>query len=175
LLWTGDSHAAQGNGEINLTALETAYREFNITVDVIKDKGKDMAYPRIETPTHWITMGYDNDLNKAWADARAETVKLIGERRNVNAERAAELMPQIAGLPREPGRQHQERRALPDAQGWKGHGHTGARAQRNVALPRHLRGRQDLNKSMDDRLEAMIGVLQQKQTVAARMPTAWRA
>src|SRR5713226_8480607 len=27
LLWTGDSHAAQGNGEINLTALETAYKE----------------------------------------------------------------------------------------------------------------------------------------------------
>ncbi|MFL5081921.1 MAG: acetamidase/formamidase family protein, partial [Microvirga sp.] len=32
LLWTGDSHAGQGNGEVNLTALETAYKEFNITV-----------------------------------------------------------------------------------------------------------------------------------------------
>jgi acetamidase/formamidase len=96
LLWTGDSHAAQGNGEINLTALETAYREMNITVNVIKDKGKEMAYPRIETPTHWITMGYDNDLNKAWADAKAETIKFIAERHNVNAEKAAELMPQIS-------------------------------------------------------------------------------
>src|SRR5262245_16301764 len=30
LLWTGDSHAAQGNGEINLTALETAYKEMSV-------------------------------------------------------------------------------------------------------------------------------------------------
>ncbi|MGH6817088.1 MAG: acetamidase/formamidase family protein, partial [Hyphomicrobiaceae bacterium] len=36
LLWTGDSHAAQGNGEINLTALETAYKEMNVTVEVVK-------------------------------------------------------------------------------------------------------------------------------------------
>ena len=35
LLWSGDSHAAQGNGEVNLTALETAFKEFNITVDVV--------------------------------------------------------------------------------------------------------------------------------------------
>lgn len=96
LLWTGDSHAAQGNGEVNLTALETAYREMNITVDVVKGKGKDMAYPRIETPTHWITMGYDNDLNKAWADAKAETIKFIAEQRKVSAEQAAELMPKIS-------------------------------------------------------------------------------
>ena len=53
LLWTGDSHAAQGNGEVNLTAIETAYKELNITVDVIKDMALDM--PRIETPKSWIT------------------------------------------------------------------------------------------------------------------------
>ncbi len=48
LLWTGDSHAAQGNGEVNLTAVETAYREINLTIDVIK--GKPLDQPRIETP-----------------------------------------------------------------------------------------------------------------------------
>ncbi|HXN15376.1 MAG TPA: acetamidase/formamidase family protein, partial [Usitatibacter sp.] len=37
LLWTGDSHAAQGNGEVNLTAVETAYKEFNVTLQVLKD------------------------------------------------------------------------------------------------------------------------------------------
>ena len=47
LLWTGDSHAGQGNGEVNLTAIETAYKEFNITVEVIK--GKPLDFPRIET------------------------------------------------------------------------------------------------------------------------------
>src|SRR5262249_38477752 len=34
LLWTGDSHAGQGNGEVNLTAIETAYQAFHIKVEV---------------------------------------------------------------------------------------------------------------------------------------------
>src|SRR5207302_10389005 len=55
LLWSGDSHAAQGNGEVNLTAVETAYKEFNITVEVIK--GKPQTFPRIETQKAWIAMG----------------------------------------------------------------------------------------------------------------------
>src|SRR5256714_5861641 len=55
LLWTGDSHAAQGNGEINLTALETAYKEMNVTVEVIKNM--PLEWPRIETKDAWITVG----------------------------------------------------------------------------------------------------------------------
>ena len=85
LLWTGDSHAGQGNGEVNLTALETAYREFNITVEVIK--GKPLDFPRIETTKSWITMGFDQDLNKAWGQTKAQTVKLLAEQRGVSAGR----------------------------------------------------------------------------------------
>ena len=44
LLWTGDSHAAQGNGEVNLTAVETAYRERNLTIEVIKGKAATDLY-----------------------------------------------------------------------------------------------------------------------------------
>jgi acetamidase/formamidase len=47
LLWSGDSHAGQGNGEINLTAIETAYKELNLTIAVIKNQ--KLAWPRIET------------------------------------------------------------------------------------------------------------------------------
>jgi acetamidase/formamidase len=90
LLWTGDSHAGQGNGEVNLTAIETAYREFNITVDVVK--GKPLDFPRIETPKSWITMGFDQDLNKAWDQARAETIKLLSELRSIQGEDAAKAM-----------------------------------------------------------------------------------
>ena len=72
LLWSGDSHAAQGNGEINLTALETAFRDFTISVEVIK--GQRLQWPRIETPTHWLTVGYDADLNKALDILKAETI-----------------------------------------------------------------------------------------------------
>ena len=94
LLWTGDSHAGQGNGEINLTALETAYKEFNITVEVIK--GKPLDFPRIETRKSWIAMGFDQDLNKAWAQARAQTVKLLSEMRGISAEQAEKLMPTVS-------------------------------------------------------------------------------
>ena len=91
LLWSGDSHAAQGNGEVNLTAIETAYRELNVTVEVVK--GKPLDFPRIETPRSWISMGFDQDLNKAWAQTKAQTIKLLAEMRGVSAERAEALMP----------------------------------------------------------------------------------
>ena len=94
LLWTGDSHAGQGNGEVNLTAIETAYKEFNITVEVIK--GKPLDFPRIETAKSWITMGFDQDLNKAWAQAKAQTVKFLSELRGVSAEQAGKLMPTVS-------------------------------------------------------------------------------
>jgi acetamidase/formamidase len=90
LLWTGDSHAGQGNGEINLTAIETAFQEFNITVDVIKQK--PLAWPRIETPTAWISVGYDKDLNKALEILKGETIKLISELRQVSPAQAEKIM-----------------------------------------------------------------------------------
>jgi acetamidase/formamidase len=90
LLWTGDSHAAQGNGEINLTALETAYKEMSVTVEVIKTMKLD--WPRIETKDAWITLGIDRDLNKALDLLKAQTVKLLTEQRNVSAEEANGLM-----------------------------------------------------------------------------------
>ena len=94
LLWTGDSHAGQGNGEVNLTAIETAYREFNITVDVIK--GQPLDFPRIETPRSWITMGFDQDLNKAWAQTKAQTIKFLSEQRMISAEQAEKLMATVS-------------------------------------------------------------------------------
>jgi acetamidase/formamidase len=94
LLWTGDSHAGQGNGEINLTAIETAYRELNLTVEVIK--GQPLDFPRIETPKSWITMGFDQDLNKAWVQTKAQTIKLLTEQRNVSAEQAEKLMASLS-------------------------------------------------------------------------------
>jgi acetamidase/formamidase len=90
LLWSGDSHAGQGNGEINLTAIETAYKELNVTVDVLKNTKLD--WPRIETPTDWITIGYDQDLNKALDLLKAETAKFIMERDKVGQAEAEKRM-----------------------------------------------------------------------------------
>jgi acetamidase/formamidase len=90
LLWTGDSHAAQGNGEVNLTALETAYKEMNVTVEVIKDM--KLEWPRIETPDAWITLGIDRDLNVALDLVKAETTTFLMEQRKVGKEQAEKMM-----------------------------------------------------------------------------------
>ena len=94
LLWTGDSHAAQGNGEVNLTAVETAYKEMALTLTVLKDRKLDM--PRIETPTHWITMGFDRDLNLAWNQALAQTVKFVGEQRGLAPDAAVRVVGNVS-------------------------------------------------------------------------------
>ena len=90
LLWTGDSHAAQGNGEINLTALETAFKEMSVTVDVLK--AMQLDWPRIETKDSWITVGIDRDLNKALDLLKAQTTKLLVEQRHVSQDQANKIM-----------------------------------------------------------------------------------
>jgi acetamidase/formamidase len=90
LLWTGDSHAGQGNGEIDLTAIETAFQEFNITVDLVKNKS--LTWPRVETKADWIAVGYDKDLNKALDILKEETIKLIVDQRHVTPTQAEKIM-----------------------------------------------------------------------------------
>jgi acetamidase/formamidase len=94
LLWTGDSHAAQGNGEVSLTAIETAYKELSVTVEVVKGMKLDM--PRIETAKSWITMGFDADLNKALDVVKEQTAKFLSEQRKISVEQAAGMMHQVS-------------------------------------------------------------------------------
>jgi acetamidase/formamidase len=75
LIWTGDSHCRQGNGEVNLTALECAYKEIEIQPIVRKDLKTD--WPWAETKTDWIFMGYDEDLNQAMKIAVEQTVQWL--------------------------------------------------------------------------------------------------
>jgi len=75
LIWMGDSHCRQGNGEVSLTALECSYKEIRIQPIVRKDMKID--WPRAETRTHWIFMGFDEDLNKAMVAAVRESVNWL--------------------------------------------------------------------------------------------------
>jgi len=75
LIWTGDSHCAQGNGEVNLTAIECSFEEIELQPIVRKDL--KLTWPRIETPTHYIQVGFDEDLNKAFNNALAETIDFL--------------------------------------------------------------------------------------------------
>jgi acetamidase/formamidase len=85
LIWAGDAHCRQGNGEVNLTGLECAFREFVIQPVVRKDM--KLNFPRIETATHWIMTGFDEDLNEAMKIATRETVVFLAEQKMVPMSR----------------------------------------------------------------------------------------
>jgi acetamidase/formamidase len=74
--FTGDSHAAQGDGEISGTAIETAN---TVTLTFILHKGKTLKMPRAETPTHYIAFGLDEDLENAMQQAVDEAVLYIND------------------------------------------------------------------------------------------------
>ena len=93
-IWTGDSHAAQGNGEIDLDALETAFSELNVTITLIKkDVRKEFGvWPIVETPKSWITIGYDLNLNQALENLKTETIRFIQASRQVSKSEAEKIM-----------------------------------------------------------------------------------
>ncbi len=62
LFEVGDGHAGQGNGEVDITALETLMTG---TFKLIVHKDQRLLWPRGETPTHYISMGFDEDLKTA--------------------------------------------------------------------------------------------------------------
>ncbi|MBO0736582.1 MAG: acetamidase/formamidase family protein [Alphaproteobacteria bacterium] len=78
LIYTGDSHAVQGDGEISLTALETAMQE--MLIEVVLHKQKNFRWPVAETQTHWITLGLDKDLNTAMTLAARNAIEFLATR-----------------------------------------------------------------------------------------------
>ena len=81
LIWTGDSHCRQGNGEVNLTGLECSYKEIRIQPIVRKDM--KIEWPFIETQTHWISVGLHEDLNVAMVNATREAVNWLANQKMV--------------------------------------------------------------------------------------------
>ncbi len=84
----GDGHAAQGNGEVCLTAIETS---LDGTFELIVRKDLDLAMPRAETPSHLITLGIDPDLDEAAKQALREMIALICGRTELSREQAYAL------------------------------------------------------------------------------------
>lgn len=63
MIWTGDSHAAQGDGVVNQTAIETAMEDMQI--QYFLHKQRPLSLPMAETPGHWIILGFGNNLDEA--------------------------------------------------------------------------------------------------------------
>jgi acetamidase/formamidase len=70
----GDGHAGQGNGEVDITALETSLHG---TLQFVVRKDMKLKWPRAETPTHFIVMGLDRDLTQAAKIAVREAIDFL--------------------------------------------------------------------------------------------------
>jgi acetamidase/formamidase len=77
LFSAGDGHGAQGDGEVDLSAIETNLRgRFQFVVR----KDMKLVWPRAETPAYWITMGLNPRLDDAMKTAVRETISFITQR-----------------------------------------------------------------------------------------------
>jgi acetamidase/formamidase len=91
----GDGHAAQGDGEVCVTAIETAL-EGTFTFFVRKDL--NFVYPRAETPSHYITMAMHPDLDVCVERALRDMIVLLGEKAGLSREDAYTLCSLAADL-----------------------------------------------------------------------------
>jgi acetamidase/formamidase len=91
----GDGHGVQGDGEVCVTAIETALAG---TFEFILHKDAGLAYPRAETPSHFITMGMDPDLDQCAMRALREMIAFIVARTGLSREDAYMLCSLAADL-----------------------------------------------------------------------------
>lgn len=89
----GDGHAGQGNGEVDVTAMETSLVG---TLQFVLHKGEKSSYPRAETPTHYIAMGFDDDLSIAAHKAVREMVEFLVAKKGLSRDDAYMLV-SVAG------------------------------------------------------------------------------
>ena len=78
-----------------VTAIETALEgRFRLTLR----KDLKLDYPRAETPTHYMTMAMDPDLDQCVVRALRDMIVLLGEKRNLSREDAYTLCSLAADL-----------------------------------------------------------------------------
>src|SRR5262249_18549882 len=95
LLSVGDGHGLQGDGEVTGTALETSLRG---TFEVRVRKGQRLRWPRAETPTHYITMGLNEDLDEATRLATREMIDFLVTEKGLDRDAAYMLVSMAADL-----------------------------------------------------------------------------
>jgi len=95
LFLAGDGHAAQGNGEVDITALETSLVG---TFQLVVRKDLHLRWPRAETPTHYVTMGLHEDLNEATKLAVREMIDFLVTEKRLSRDDAYMLTSVAADL-----------------------------------------------------------------------------
>jgi acetamidase/formamidase len=85
LFEVGDGHAGQGNGEVDITAMETFLTG---TFRFVVHKDKHLLWPRAETPTSYISMGFSPDLKEATTLAVRDMINFLVENKHISRDEA---------------------------------------------------------------------------------------
>jgi acetamidase/formamidase len=88
LFWAGDTHLAQGDGEVNGTAIEA---HVNAKIQLVLHKGARSRNPILETPTYWVCHGLNRDLDEAVREAVLEMIDLLGREWGLSRSEAYSL------------------------------------------------------------------------------------
>jgi acetamidase/formamidase len=89
LLYVGDGHAAQGDGELNGNALETSM-DVEFSVDVIPGKG--LPGPRVESADYIIAMGLSGSLDAAFREATTNMASWLEDRYKLTPSEIAQVL-----------------------------------------------------------------------------------
>ena len=93
LCYLGDPHMAEGDGELSGTAIEASA---NALVQLNLHKGLSFRSPMLETGTHWIAHGFDEDLNRAMKGAAHALLAFLIEHKGLSRDDAYSLI-SVAG------------------------------------------------------------------------------
>ncbi|SEB42943.1 acetamidase/formamidase family protein [Terriglobus roseus] len=85
LFEAGDGHAGQGNGEVDITAMETYLTG---TFKFIVHKKQALLWPRAETPDYYISMGFSPDLKEATEHALRDMIDFLVETKHMTRDDA---------------------------------------------------------------------------------------
>jgi len=85
LFEVGDGHAGQGNGEVDITAMETF---LSGTFRFVVHKDRHLLWPRAETPTSYISMGFSPDLKEATTLAVRDMIAFLVEEKHLSRDEA---------------------------------------------------------------------------------------
>ena len=95
LLSMRDGHALQGDGEVSVAGVETSLRG---TIQIVVHTGRQIRWPRAETPTHFISMGLHPDLDEAARMATHEMIDFLVSEKGMSRDEAYLLCSLAADL-----------------------------------------------------------------------------
>ena len=87
--FVGDTHMGQGDAELSGTAIEASMNAY-LQIFVLKDF--PITNPILETDTHWITHGFNEDLNKAMRQSAEQMLSFLQNKRKMSADEAYSLI-----------------------------------------------------------------------------------